>query len=308
MTASEGPPADLPLPLCEHYSPHGFPPYLGLGLLDTASLRLDPGESVAEYKAGEDLVYRVRGTFDPATNSRITSACGAAAASWEIEESFAGKPWRKTGVYQTLSQVFFHHLAEQSPTENPRVGALLRQLTEEYLVAVRCKNNCTYAMFPAGYLYAIRVPLTEDTLEAFKGFLAEDPDDLPVPWPRASRPLSVAIIKADRKFRVEFERGVVCDVTVPLIRLAPTLDRLTAARATAGEVHLQPEVIYAHETHRKFSQVHPGRLRDGVVTYEVVPIDDDTPSPRELESGFITDSLEIYSLVAEAIEEGGMRE
>lgn len=308
MTAPEGPPADLHLPLCEHYPPYGFPPYLGLGLLDTASLRLDPGESVAEYKAGEDLVYRVRGTFDPATNSGITSACGAAAASWEIEEFSEDKPWRKTGVYQTLSQVFFHHLAEQLPTENPRVGALLRRLTEEYHVAVRCKNNCTYAMFPAGYLYAIRVPLTEDTLEAFKGFLAEDRDDLPVPWPRASSPLSVAIIKADRRFRAEFERGVVCDVTVPLLRLAQTLDRLTASQATAGEVHLRPEVIYAHETHRKFSQVHPGRLRDGVVTYEVVPIDDDTPSPRELESSFITDSLETYSLVAEAIEGGGMRE
>lgn len=40
----ENPPsaADFNLPLVEHCPPHGFPPYLGLGLLDTTTLRLDP--------------------------------------------------------------------------------------------------------------------------------------------------------------------------------------------------------------------------------------------------------------------------
>jgi hypothetical protein len=305
MTAPESPPsAEFTLPLCEHFPPHGFPPYLGLGLLDTEILRLEPGDSVAEYRTGDDLVYHVRGTFDVEGNAGVATACGATHASWEIEEFFEGKLWRKTGGYQTLSQVFFHHLAEQLPTENPRLGALLRRLTEEYLVAVRCKNNCTYAMFPAAYLYAIRVPLTDETLEPFKRFLAEEPDDLPVPWPRASRPQSVAIIKADRSFRTKFERGIVCDVSVAAVRLAQTLDRLQASNAIAAPVHLRPEVIYDHERTRKFCQVHPGRLRDGVVTYQVVPIDDDTPPPGELADAFIADSLETYSLVAEALEEG----
>jgi len=289
--------------LVEHYAPHGFPPYLGLGLLDPSSLRLHPGESVAEYKAGAELVYRVRGTYDAATNPGVSTACAAANASWEIEEYFAGRPWRKTGRHKTLSQVFFHHLAEQLPIENPRVGALLRRLTEEYGVAVRCRNSCTYVMFPAGYLYAIRVPLTDDTLEGFKAFVAADPDALPVPWPKASNPMSVAIIKTDRAFRTEFQRGVACDVTVASIRLTQTLERLRESNAVAGEVHLRPEVIYAHELHRRFSQVHPGRLRDGVVTYQVVPIDDDTPPPGELATAFIGDSLEVYSLVAEALQE-----
>jgi len=306
MTTPEGPPSDFNLPLCEHYPPHGFPPYLGLGLLDRVTLRLEPGDSVAEYRAGDDLVYRVRGTFDPVANAGIATACGATDVSWEIEEFFAGKPWRKTAGYKTLSQVFFHHFAEQLPTENPRLGSLLRRLTEEYLVAVRCKNNCTYAMFPAGYVYAIRVPLTDETLEPFKRFLAEKPDDLPVPWPRAAQPQSVAIIKADRSFRTEFERGIVCDVSMAAVRLVQTLDRLQAAKAVAAPVHLRPEVIYAHERTRKFSQVHPGRLRDGVVTYQVVPIDDDAPPADELASAFITDSLETYSLVAEALEQSGI--
>jgi hypothetical protein len=301
MTAPENPPvADFNLPLVEHYPPHGFPPYLGLGLLDAATLHLEPGESIAEYRSGDDLVYRVRGTFDPAGNPGVSTACGAANASWEIEELFNGEPWRKTAGYKTLSQVFFHHLAEQLPTENPRTAALLRRLTEEYLVAVRCKNNCTYAMFPAGYVYAIRVPLTDDTLEPFKKFLAEEPDSLNVPWPKPSQPVSVAILKANRSFRTEFERGIVCDVSVALFRLSQTLDRLQAAKAVAGSVQLRPEVIYAHEHHRKFSQVHPGRLQDGVVTYQVVPTDEHTSSPGELEDAFAVDSLEMFSLVLEA--------
>lgn len=298
----ENPPseADFNLPLVEHYPPHGFPPYLGLGLLDTTALHLEPGESIAEYRAGDDLVYRVRGTFNPDENPGISTACGAINASWEIEEFVGGKPWRKTAGYKTLSQVFFHHLVKQLPTENPRIAALLRRLTEEYLVAVRCKNNCTYAMFPAGYLYAIRVPLTDDTLEPFKKFLAEEPDALPIPWPKPSQPVDVAILKANRSFRTEFERGIVCDVTVALFRLEQTLDRLQAAKAVAGPVQLRPEVIYAHEHHRKFSQVHPGRLQDGVVTYQVIPIDEHTPSAEALEDAFAVDSLETFSLVLEA--------
>lgn len=301
MSAPENPPqADFNLPLVEDYPPHGFPPYLGLGLLNPTALRLEPGESTAEYLAGDDLVYRVRGTFSPAENPGISAACGAVNALWEIEEFFGGKPWRKTAGHKTLPQVFYHHLVEQLPTENPRVAALLRRLTTEYLVAVRCKHHCSYVMFPAGYVYSVRVPLTDETLERFKAVLTENPDELPVPWPKPSEPLSVAILKADRSFRTEFERGAVCDLTVAMFRLTQTLDRLAAAKASAGSVHLRPEVIYAHEQHRKFSQVHPGRLEEGVVTYQVVPIDDQTPSPDDLETVFAVDSLEIFSLVLEA--------
>ena len=302
MSAPENPPhATFNLPLVEHYPPHGFPPYLGLGLLNTATLRLEPGESTAEYLAGEDLVYRVRGTFSPAENPGVSTACGAVNASWEIEEFFGGQPWRKTGGYQTLSQVFFHHCAGQLPTENPRVGAILRRLTEEYLVAVRCKHQCSYLMFPAGYLYAIRLPLTDDTLDAFKQFAAEPPRDIDAPPPTIGEPLSVAILKADSSFQARIERGIVSDISVAIIRLTETLDRLAAAKAVAGSVHLRPEVIYSHETHRKFSRVHPGRLSDNVVTYQVIPIDDETPSPDALVETFANESLEIFYLVHEAL-------
>lgn len=134
-------------------------------------------------------------------------------------------------------------LCAPTDTENPRIAALLRRLTEEHLVAV---------------------------------------------------------LKADRSFRTEFERGIVCDVTVALFRLEQTLDRLQAAKAVAAPVHRRPEVIYAHEHHRKFSQVHPGRLQDGVVTYQVIPIDEDTPSAEALEATFVVDSVETFFLVQEA--------
>jgi hypothetical protein len=294
------PPADFHPPLLEHYPPHGFPPYLGLGALDNASLRLAPGESIAEYRDGHDLVYRVRGSFVPEENVGVSTACGAANASWEIEEFFGGKSWRKTTGYQTLSQVFFHHLAEQLPTENPRVAALLRRLTQEYLVAVRCKHQCSYVMFPAGYVFAIRVPLTDETFDNFKKFAAEPSDDVLAPWPEIGEPQSVAILKATKSFETEFERGVVSDVNVVLCRLTQTLERLDAAKAADTTVHRRPEVIYAHEGHRKFSQVHPGRIRDGVVTYQVVPIDDSAPSRDELEIAFAVDSVETFALVNEA--------
>lgn len=303
----ENPPSDFDLPLCDVYPPHGFPPYLGLGLLDQGTLRLEPGESVAEYRQGDDIVYRVRGTFEPAANDGISSACGAAIASWEIEEFFADCRWRATTGHRTLSQVFFHHLAEQLPTENPRVSALLRRLTKDGRVAVRCQGLCMYAMFPAGYVYAIRVPLADATFGQFKEFLDEPADGLPVPWPAPERPASVVILKANRLLRTEFERGLVCDVTVPLFRLEATLVRLAAANAIASPVHLRPEVIYAHERSRKHVRVHPGRLEDDVVTYQVVPIDDHTPPPQALETTFVADSADIFALVGAAHSEKGRR-
>lgn len=77
------PPADWGPSLIEHYPPHGCPPYLGLGLVDEATLRLEPGRSVAEYRAGSDLVYRVTGSFDPTEGD---TACAAKASQWTIEE------------------------------------------------------------------------------------------------------------------------------------------------------------------------------------------------------------------------------
>lgn len=298
----ENPPtADFNLPLVEHYPPHGFPPYLGLGLLDAESLRLDRGESVAEYRDGGDLVYRVRGSFDPAINPGAATACGAAAASWEIEEFLDGTPWRRTADHQTLSQVFFHHLAGQLPAENPRVAALFRRLTEEYSVAIGCKHPCSSLMFPAGYLYAIRLPLTDDTFEPFKRWALERGDESPVPLATVGNPVSVAILRADTSFQARIERGVVSDVSVAIIRLVETLDQLFAARAVAGQVHLRPEVIYANEGRRRFSQVHPGRLRDDVVTYQVIPVDDETPEWAELVASFAIESAETLQLVDEAL-------
>jgi hypothetical protein len=301
----ENPPtADFNLPLVEHYPPHGFPPYLGLGLLDAESLRLGRGESVAEYRDGTDLVYRVRGTFDPAVNPGTGTACAAAVASWEIEEFFAGKPWRKTAKQQTLSQVFFHHVAAQVPTENPRVAALLRRLTEKYSVALRCKHQCSYLMFPAGYLYAIRLPLTDETFEPFKKWALERRGGSPVPGPTIGNPVSVAILKADAAFQARIERGVVSDVSVPAIRLTAALDELFGAGVVADQVHLRPEIIYANEGHRRFSKVQPGRLRDDVVTYQVIPVDGETPPAAELMAAFAIESAEIFYLVDEALRSG----
>lgn len=92
---TQGPPETPPekdsrTPLTKRYPPHGFPAYLGLGLLDRDSLKLEPGLSVAEYRNGDDLVCRVTGTYDPAITAEGSSACGAEEADWTIEEFHEG--------------------------------------------------------------------------------------------------------------------------------------------------------------------------------------------------------------------------
>jgi hypothetical protein len=285
---SLGPPEDeFHKPLTEHYPPHGFPPYLGLGLLDHKSLEVEPGRSFAEYRDGSDLVYRVVRTND----------------AWEITEAIDGRPWRRTVGYKSFTEAFFHHLAGQIPTENPRVHSLLTRLTVDYRVAVRVRHQTGYIMFPSGYLYAIRLPLVDNNVEGFKAFASaveqEQRQDAPL---QVRKPFSIAILKAGAGQRFSVERAVAVDITVPSHRLIETLDRINEFNADAGLIHLRPEVIYAHERQRKYTQVHPGKIDRDIIAYTVLPIDDDTPPLEELVDRFVEDSLELYLLVSDALE------
>jgi len=100
---------------------------------------------------------------------------------------------------------------------------------------------------------------------------------------------------------VHVERGAVVDVTVPLYRLVETIERLRDTGADAGPIHLRPEVIYGHERARKYCQIHPGKIARDIVTYTVLPIDDDAPPVDQLRDAFSNDSFEIFALVREAL-------
>lgn len=300
---TKGPPerppaADWGPSLLEHYPPHGFPPYLGLGLLDEGKLSLEPGRSVAEYRAGSDLVYRVTGSFDPAEGD---TACAAKASQWTIEEYFDGRLWRTTDGYESLPQAFYHHIGGQLPTENPRLAALIDRLVQDFHVAVRIRAQTSHVMFPAGYVYAVRVPLTPETVENFKAFSAAEPDPMNVPPPTCAKPQSVAILTLTTTYWAYVEQGAVVDVTVPLYRLLETIERLRDTGADAGPIHLRPEVIYGHERARKYCQIHPGKIARDIVTYTVLPIDDDAPPLDQLREAFRNDSFDIFALVREAL-------
>jgi hypothetical protein len=292
------PAADWGPSLLEHYPPHGFPPYLGLGLLDAATLHLEPGRSVAEYRAGSDLVYRVTGSFDPGEGD---TACAATASLWTIEEFFDGHLWRTTDGYESLPQAFYHHIAGQLPTENPRLAALIERLVCDLNLAVRIRAQTSHVMFPAGYVYAIRVPVTEKTLENFQRFATAEPEAVDVPPPTFAKPQSAAILTLTTTCSVQIERSTIIDVSVPLYRLVETLRRLREAGADAGPIHLRPEVIYGHERARKYCQIHPGKIARDIVTYTVLPIDDDAPPLEQLKEAFSDHAFEIFALVHEAL-------
>lgn len=274
-------------PLVDRYPPHGFPPYLGLGSLDESTLQLEPGRSVAEYRDGSDLVYRVTRTD----------------ALWEITEFFEGNPWRRTSEKKSFMEAFFHHLDEQLPTENPRLRALFTRLTIDYRIAVRVRHRTSYVSFPSGYLYAIRLPLTEGNFEAFKAFAAsvgqENRPEAPL---HIKGPFSIAILKAAAGEQFSVDRAAAVDITVTSHRLIETLDRINEFKADAGPIHLRPEIIYAHEHDRKYSQVFPGKIDRNILAYTVLPIDDDTPPLEDLIDRFIDDSVELYLIVTDALE------
>ncbi len=64
---------------------------------------------------------------------------------------------------------------------------------------------------------------------------------------------------------------------------------------------MRPEVIYGHERARKYCQIHPGKIARDIVTYTVLPIDDDAPTLDQLREAFRNDSFEIFALVRAAL-------
>ena len=54
-------------------------------------------------------------------------------------------------------------------------------------------------------------------------------------------------------------------------------------------------------TARKYCQIHPGKIGCDIVTYTVLPIDDDAPPVEALREAFNNDSFEIFALVREAL-------
>ena len=272
--------------LREHYPPHGFPPYLGLGLLDEKSIRAEPGRSFAEYRDGDDLVYRVVETGD----------------AWEIAEAIDGRPWRRTIGRKSFTEAFYHHLAGQIPTENPRLHRLHTRLTIDYRVAVRVRHQTSFITFPSGYLYAIRLPLTDANTDGFEAFAAAVEQEKKTAAPlHIHGPFPIAILKAAAGERFSAERATAVDITVPSHRLIETLDRIDEFEADAGPIHLRPEIIYAHERHRKYTHVHPGKIARNILAYTVIPIDADMPPVDDLLEKFIEDSLELYLIVTDAL-------
>ncbi len=306
---TKGPPEQPPendfrMPLTKRYPPHGFPPYLGLGRLDSESLKLEPGLSVAEYREGDDLVYRVTGKFSPDAVAEGGSACGVEVAEWMLEEFFNDDLWLSTDGYQTFPQVFYHHLAAQLPSENPRLRNLFVRLTLEYEVAHRIRHQTSHVMFPAGYVYVIRLPITQASLAGCQKFVDSvvKEEDAGVPPPNVSNPGSIAILKCNAKSDVEVERGDATEITVAAIRLLETLERIIDCGADAGPVHLRPEVMHFNERAWKHSTPYPGKIERDIVTYMVVPVCSGTPPVEELVQRFGEDSLELHQIVSEALE------
>lgn len=301
----DGPPDDaFDTSLLDRYPPHGFPPYLGLGLLHRETLRLEPGLSIAEYRQDGDLVYRVTGTYDPTTGADGSSACGAATAEWTIEEFWNGEVWRHTGGYRSLPQAFYHHIAAQLPTENHRFRELFKRLTLEFEVAFRVRGPTTHVMFPAAYIYVIRLPITETSLEGCKRFIesvAAEPDT-GIPAPTVSDPGSIAVLRLNAAGDVRVERGNATDITIPAIRLAEILERLEECGADAGPIHLRPEILYFNERTWNFSQIYPGKISRDILSYMTVPVGRRTPPIDELVDRFVEDSLELYTLVRDALD------
>ena len=110
-----------------------FPDYLGFGRLDPESIHLSSQGLTAEYRLGEELVYR--------------AAIGQHES--EVEEYFDGQ---SIGISRqsSLQLAFFHHPTLYEPVKHPRLKRIIDEIQGGSNIFFSLPEKVRFLFFPAG--------------------------------------------------------------------------------------------------------------------------------------------------------------
>jgi hypothetical protein len=132
-------------------SARDLPPYLGLGVLDIASILEAEGKVTANYLYGSEVLYQV-----------ILQDGGC-----RIIEYLNQKELGQT-LGATLRDAFLRQVMAFPPYRHRRFETLYHQLVDQRNIDVRFARQTLSACYPAGYLFALRQPIVAGNRAAWE--------------------------------------------------------------------------------------------------------------------------------------------
>ena len=233
----------------------GLPPYLGFGTLDPSSIYETNGTVKAKYKSGAETVYDV----------------SVSAVRSEIVEYFEGKELSRS-IGQELSQAFFYHMMGLPMNDHPRLQELFTEITRERNINVICSPKRNFVMYPAGFGFGLRLPVTSSnraTWEAFSGWLGDCGDTAPLK-PEVTQ--EGHILKLSAEGNVLVESVTIADCSTLLISLKRAVDLIVESGLILTVKEHRLTVLPIQELAAGRLTVYPGDEDRGFLTFSVLPL------------------------------------
>ena len=232
-----------------------LPPYLGLGILDRSSIYKTDGVIKAKYKSGRETIYDVY----------------VGAQRSEIVEYFEGKELSRS-FGQGLGQAFFYHMMGLPMDDHPRLQQLFTEITTGRNINVICSPKRNFVMYPAGFGFGLRLPVTSSnraTWEAFSGWLEDCGEAAPL---RPETKHEGHILKLSAEGNVLVESVTIADCSTLLINLKRSVDLIMESGLILSEKEHRLTVLPIQELAAGRLTVYPGDESRGFLTFSVLPL------------------------------------
>ena len=230
-----------------------LPPYLGFGKLDPQSVKTQAGATCANYVLENEVVYQALIKEDDC----------------KLSEFFKGEVICKTSGTD-LQPVFMQHLAKMSPYQHPRFEETYRRICDGRNIFARFARQPDMIYFPAGYLFALRLPVVEGNYKkylALKKQLDKEAQDLPLAF-HAERPGLIFRLMDDGEVRGE--EVAVVDFSAKLLDLVSAADWLWQSQVVPQQKAYRLTVLPPSETTPGNLPIYFGEPGKGLLTFSVI--------------------------------------
>ncbi len=247
-----------------------LPEYLGLGLLNPHSVKIEPHRMTANYALEGDLLYGVT----------------LSDKHFQIDEFLDGELLDSTTQPSSLQDTFFRHLLKQLPYNNRRYERLYHRLRDGRNVTVRFAAEPHFFYFPAGFLFTLRQPVVSANQAAFDQVAASadgGPDQTGLKLDAVRKGVMLRLLENGE---VTVEPVRVADFSAALHRVTEAVDRLWQSGLVPPEKEYGLAVLDSSLNTAGNVTIFLGDVARGIAAYAVVVTEGTKWTMEKLQNDF----------------------
>jgi hypothetical protein len=254
-----------------------LPDCLGLGILDSNSVEINPDELVADYKIEGEVIYRV----------------SISEKNFQIVELLDGLVIATTSEHVSLQETFFHHLVSQPPYQSKRFEWLFHRLADNRNINVRFALKSQFLYYPSGYIFSLRQPIVNSNktiLNRLNNPLVDVSDQAN---PKLSTIREGVILRLQQTGEVAVEHIQVADFSTPLDQLVNSVDLIWQSGLVPKEKEYQLTVLDSSMASAGNVSIYLGDIERGFVTFSVIVTEGTDLDLEQVQNNFRNSSFQL---------------